>query len=89
CGAATRAWAQAEDDLREGDRYFEEGEWRKAASAYDRAIRQFPRQVAAEAYAKRATIYIILKDYKAGLCSSTRLPSRCTPTRRRCWSKRR
>ncbi len=67
CALATQVWAQAEDDLREGDRYFEEGEWRKAASAYDRAIRQYPRQVAAEAYAKRATIYIILKDYKAGL----------------------
>lgn len=67
CTSVTRVWAQAEDDLREGDRYFEEGEWRKAASAYDRAIRQYPRQVAAEAYAKRATIYIILKDYKAGL----------------------
>lgn len=65
--STARVWAQAEDDLREGDRYFEEGEWRKAASAYDRAIRQYPRQVAAEAYAKRATIYIILKDYKAGL----------------------
>lgn len=63
----TSVWAQAEDDLREGDRYFEEGEWKKAAAAYDRAIRQYPRQVAAEAYAKRATIYIILKDYKAGL----------------------
>jgi Tfp pilus assembly protein PilF len=64
---AGRVWAQAEDDLREGDRYFEEGEWRKAAASYDRAIRQYPRQVAAEAYAKRATIYIILKDYKGGL----------------------
>jgi tetratricopeptide (TPR) repeat protein len=66
-GGVTRVWAQAEDDLREGDRYFEEGEWRKAAAAYDRAIRQYPRQVAVEAYAKRATIFIILKDYKAGL----------------------
>ncbi|MEZ4360496.1 MAG: tetratricopeptide repeat protein [Kofleriaceae bacterium] len=67
CMSASRVLAQAEDDLREGDRYFEEGEWRKAAAAYDRAIRQFPRQVAAEAYAKRATIYIILKDFKGGL----------------------
>ncbi len=67
CALTSVVLAQAEDDLREGDRYFEEGEWRKAASAYDRAIRQYPRQVAAEAYAKRATIYIILKDYKAGL----------------------
>jgi Flp pilus assembly protein TadD len=67
CFGAARAWAQSEDDLRDGDRYFEDGEWRKAASSYDRAIRQYPRQVGAEAYAKRVTIFIILKDYKSGL----------------------
>ena len=40
-----RAAAQAEDDLKEGDRYFEEGEYRKAAAAYDNAIRKYPGQV--------------------------------------------
>jgi tetratricopeptide (TPR) repeat protein len=62
-----RAYAQVEDDLREGDKYFEEGGWKKAAAAYDRAIRKYPGQVSAEAYGKRAAIFIISKDYKGGL----------------------
>jgi Flp pilus assembly protein TadD len=61
------AHAEAEDDLREGDKYFEEGEWRKAAASFDRAIRKAPGQVSAEAYGKRAAVFIILKDYKGGL----------------------
>ena len=61
------AYAQAEDDLREGDKYFEEGDFRRAANAYDNAIRKYPAQVAAEAYGKRAAIYIILKDFQGGL----------------------
>ncbi len=61
------AHAQAEDDLREGDRYFEEGEFRRAANAYDVAIRKYPQQVPPGAYGKRAAIYIILKDYERGL----------------------
>ncbi|HUS30767.1 MAG TPA: tetratricopeptide repeat protein [Kofleriaceae bacterium] len=59
--------AAVEDDLRDGDKYFEDGDWKKAAAAYDRAIDKAPSQVAAEAYGKRAAIYIILKDYKGGL----------------------
>lgn len=66
-GATREAAAQAEDDLREGDRYFEEGDFRRAANAYDAAIRKYPGQVSAEAYGKRATIYIILEDFDAGL----------------------
>lgn len=61
------AAAAVEDDLRDGDRYFESGEWARAAAAFDRAIGKAPGQVAAEAYGKRAAIYIILKDYKGGL----------------------
>ncbi len=61
------AIADPTDDLREGDRYFEDGNLRKAAAAYDRAIRQAPGQVSAEAYGKRADIYFIEKDYKGGL----------------------
>ena len=56
-----------EDDLRDGDKYFEDGTWQKAAVAFDRAIGKAPGQVSAEAYGKRAAIYIILKDYKGGL----------------------
>src|SRR5690606_23421285 len=61
------AVAAVEDDLRDGDKYFESGDLKKAAAAYDRAIAKAPGQVAAEAYGKRAAIFIILKDYKGGL----------------------
>lgn len=64
---AGTASADVTDDLRDGDRYFEEKEWKKAAAAYDAAIRSSPGQVAPEAYSNRARIYIILKDYKGGL----------------------
>src|SRR5262245_15371420 len=61
------AWAQPEDDLREGDRYFEDGDWKHAASSYDNAIRKYPGQVPPEAYGKRAAIYIIQQDFPGGL----------------------
>jgi tetratricopeptide (TPR) repeat protein len=64
---AASAYAAVEDDLRDGDKYFEDGDWKRAATAYDRAIAKAPSQVSAEAYGKRAAIYIILKDYKGGL----------------------
>jgi Tfp pilus assembly protein PilF len=67
CIVAPYVHAAVEDDLRDGDKYFEDGDWKKAAAAYDRAIDKAPGQVAAEAYGKRAAIYIILKDYKGGL----------------------
>jgi lipopolysaccharide biosynthesis regulator YciM len=77
--ARGRAWAEAEDDLREGDRYFEDGDLKHAAASYDNAIRKWPGQVPPEAYGKRAAIYIIqaqadsqnhdqqVKDFQAGL----------------------
>jgi tetratricopeptide (TPR) repeat protein len=61
------AAAAVEDDLRDGDRYFDQSDWHKAATAYDRAIAKAPSEVSAEAYGKRAAIFIILKDYKGGL----------------------
>jgi tetratricopeptide (TPR) repeat protein len=64
---ARTAHAGAEDDLVDGDKYFEEGDWKKAATAYDRAIAKAPSQVSAEAYGKRAAIFIIQKDAKGGL----------------------
>jgi Tfp pilus assembly protein PilF len=70
------AHAEAEDDLRDGDKYFEEGDWKKAAGAYDRAITKAPSQVSAEAYGKRAAIFIILKDTKGGLEFIARAKSR-------------
>jgi tetratricopeptide (TPR) repeat protein len=61
------AMADVADDLKEGDRFYEEGNYKKAAAAYDRAIRATPGQVPPEAYAKRATIYVIQKDLEGGL----------------------
>ena len=65
--APARAVAAPEDDLRDGDKYFDQGDWPKAAAAYDRAIAKAPGQVPAEAYGKRAAVFIILKDYQGGL----------------------
>jgi Tfp pilus assembly protein PilF len=64
---AASAYAAVEDDLRDGDKYFEDQDWKRAANAYDRAISKAPSQVSAEAYGKRAAIFIILKDFKGGL----------------------
>ena len=57
------AAAAIEDDLRDGDKFFEDGNWSKAATAYDRAIAKAPGEVSAEAYGKRAAVFIILKDF--------------------------
>ena len=65
--SASAAIADVEDDLRDGDKYFEQSDWKKAATAYDRAISKSPGQVSADAYGKRAAIYIIQHDIKGGL----------------------
>ncbi len=72
----SRAIAAIEDDLRDGDKFFEEGDWRRAATAFDHAIGKDPGQVPAVAYGKRAAIFIILKDYPAGLTFITRAKRR-------------
>lgn len=61
------AAADIADDLKDGDKYFEEQNWKKAANAYDAAIKAGPTQVQPEAYSKRASIFIIVQDYKGGL----------------------
>ncbi|MDQ3336278.1 MAG: tetratricopeptide repeat protein [Myxococcota bacterium] len=73
---ASSAFGAVEDDLRDGDRFFENGEWSKAASAFDRAIGKSPGQVSAQAYGKRAAIFIILKDWKGGLAFIARAKQR-------------
>jgi len=65
--APSIARADVSDDLKEGDRFYEEGNYKKAAGAYDSAIRSNPAQVPAEAYAKRATIFVITRDLEGGL----------------------
>ena len=61
------AAADVADDLRAADRYYEDGDYKKAAAAYDGAIRRYPGQVQPEAYAKRATIFVIQKELEDGL----------------------
>lgn len=74
--APSTAEAAVEDDLRDGDRHFENGDWQNAARAFDRAIGKAPGQVSAEAYGKRAAIFIILKDYNGGLAFIERAKAR-------------
>jgi len=90
-----RAAAAVEDDLRDGDKFFEDGNWQKAAQAYDRAIAKAPSQVPAEAYGKRAAVFIILKNYKGGLdfiaAAKARYPSAPEVLEHRCvltWTPR-
>src|SRR5262249_40561690 len=66
-GHVPRAGAAVEDDLRDGDKYFEEGDWKKAATAYDRASAKGPGQVSEEGYGTRAAVLISLRDFKTGL----------------------
>jgi len=73
---ASVAHAAVEDDLRDGDKYFEEGNWTKAAVAFDRAIAKAPGQVPAPAYGKRAAIFIIVRDYEGGLAFVARAKAR-------------
>ncbi|MCG8424351.1 MAG: tetratricopeptide repeat protein [Proteobacteria bacterium] len=67
CCAVVPAHGQVEDDLREGDRYFEAGKYKKAAQRYDSAIERSPGLVSADAYGQRAAIFIIQKNYRGGL----------------------
>jgi len=61
------AHADLKDDLEEGDRYFNERNWKKAAAAYDRAIKSYPTQVEPAAYGKRAAIFFNQQDFDGGL----------------------
>lgn len=63
-------WAQSSavgQLLAEADAAYDQSEWKKAAAAYDRAIAQEPTGVAVGAYGKRATIFLIQKQYAAGI----------------------
>jgi tetratricopeptide (TPR) repeat protein len=80
--AATRAWAQdaaTQQLLSEADRYYDQGEYERAASNYDRAIRAQPKDVPAAAYAKRASIFLFQKSYDDGLTWITGTAERAWP----------
>jgi tetratricopeptide (TPR) repeat protein len=53
--------------LEEADKYYDQGEYERAASNYDRAIRAQPKDVPPAAYAKRASIFLFSKSYAQGL----------------------
>jgi len=64
------AYAQEQEDIKEGDELFEAGgekNLKKAAKKYDRAIKKGPSLVPPGVYGKRAAIYFLLKDYDGGL----------------------
>lgn len=60
-------FAAVKDELKTADRHFDNQDWKKAARAYDKAIRKWPTQVPAGSYARRATIYFTLKQNAEGL----------------------
>src|SRR5262249_49578408 len=67
---AARAAAQdaaTQQLLQEADRAYDTGDYERAASNFDRAIRAQPKDVPAVAYAKRASIYLFAKRYDEGL----------------------
>jgi tetratricopeptide (TPR) repeat protein len=53
--------------LDQADRYYDAGDYDRAADAYDRAIGGQPKTVPASAFAKRASIYLFRKQYDQGL----------------------
>lgn len=53
--------------LQEADRAYDTGDYERAASNFDRAIRAQPKDVPAAAYAKRASLFLFAKKYDEGL----------------------
>jgi tetratricopeptide (TPR) repeat protein len=65
--------------LEEADRYYDQAEYERAASNFDRAIRAQPKDVPPAAYAKRASIFLFSRDYAAGLSWITSVAERTWP----------
>ncbi len=66
-GRAHAQDAATQQLLQEADRAYEAGDYQRAASNFDRAIRAQPKDVPAAAYAKRASIFLFSKSYDEGL----------------------
>lgn len=66
-GSVGVAHADMKDDLQDCDRYYDEGNWKKAGAACDNAIKKYPTQVPPEAYGKRAAIFYVQKDFEGAL----------------------
>ena len=67
CAHASAQDAATQQLLQEADRYYDTGEYERAASNFDRAIRAQPKDVPAAAYAKRASLFLFSKSYDEGL----------------------
>jgi tetratricopeptide (TPR) repeat protein len=79
---AARAYAQdaaTQQLLQEADKYYDQADYVRAASNYDRAIRSQPKDVPAAAYAKRASIFLFDKKYQDGLTWITDVAERVWP----------
>jgi len=53
------------------------GDYQRAASNFDRAIRAQPKDVPAAAFAKRASIFLFAKTYDEGLAALTQILQGC------------
>jgi tetratricopeptide (TPR) repeat protein len=78
-GRAHAQDAATQQLLSEADRYYDQGDYERAASNYDRAIRAQPKDVPAAAYAKRASIFLFAKAYDDGLTWITGTAERAWP----------
>src|SRR5262249_19349642 len=68
--AASAARAQdaaTQQLLQEADKYYDAADYERAASNFDRAIASQPKDVPPAAYAKRASIFLLQKQYDDGL----------------------
>jgi len=65
--------------LGEADRFYDQGEYDRAGSAFDRAIRTSPKDVPPAAYAKRATLFLFSQKYADGLEWITGVAERTWP----------
>src|SRR5262249_52919753 len=80
--ASRAAYAQdaaTQQLLSEADRYYDQGDYERAASNFDRAIRAQPKDVPASAYAKRASLFLFAKAYDDGLAWIERTAEKAWP----------
>lgn len=81
-GFGGQVWAQdaaSRQLLEEADKYYDQAEYERAASNFDRAIRAQPKDVPPAAYAKRASIFLFSRQYAAGMTWITTVAERTWP----------
>jgi tetratricopeptide (TPR) repeat protein len=79
------AWAQGtggtavQQLLQDGDKYYDQGEFKKAAANYDRAIQAEPNGIPAGAFAKRASIFLVQNEPGPGISWITNTAEKIHP----------